>query len=142
MLEVTLRRYALDVSDLSGITIKFALAAAPRGNVDADERQDTVTRTTPGVNQPSFTPVAVGLLNSTMDHGTNIRDYIGRFFVEDGALQQDCDQYRTGTSYSASQLSRNLNVTQLHPYSSLAWSVISVANQVSLFLNICTVTCC
>ena len=62
-----------DRSDLSGITIKFALAAEPRGNTNADERQatDAVTRVT-GVNPLSSTPAAVGLLSSAVDTGTNV----------------------------------------------------------------------
>ena len=61
-----------DGSDLSGITIKFALAAEPRGGVSADERQatDAVART--AVNLLGSTPAAVGLLSSAVDTGTNI----------------------------------------------------------------------
>ena len=48
-----------DGSDLSGITIKFALADEPCGDANADERQamDAVTRATGGVNPLSSTVV-------------------------------------------------------------------------------------
>ena len=62
-----------NVPDVSGITIKFALAAEPRGGANADERQatDAVTRAI-GVNPLNSTPAAVGLLSSAVDTGTNV----------------------------------------------------------------------
>ena len=64
---------ASDESDLSGMTISFALAAQPLGlgDVNADERQarDAVNRATAPL---SSTPAAVGLLGSAVDTGTNL----------------------------------------------------------------------
>ena len=73
VLEDTLRagKDASDESDLSGMTISFALAAQPLGDVNADERQarDAVNRATAPL---SSTPAAVGLLGSAVDTGTNV----------------------------------------------------------------------
>jgi hypothetical protein len=62
-----------DGSDMSGMTIQFMLAAEPRRDVNADERQvtDAVTRAT-AVNPLSSTPAAAGLLSSAVDTCTNI----------------------------------------------------------------------
>ena len=78
-----------DRSDLSGITIKFALAAEPRGGANADERQatDAVTRAT-GVNPLSSTPAAVGLLSSAVDTGTNVVTELQTFETTWGVLLQ------------------------------------------------------
>ena len=78
-----------DGSDLSGMTIKFALTAEPRGDVNADERQatDAVTRVT-GVNPLSSTPAAVGLLSSAVDTGTNVVTEVQTFESTWGVLLQ------------------------------------------------------
>ena len=70
-----------DGSDLSGITIKFALAAVPREDVNADERQatDAITRAATAVNPLSSTPAAVGLFSSTVDAGTNVMNKVQTF---------------------------------------------------------------
>jgi hypothetical protein len=87
VLEDTLRKNTPDGSDLSGITIKFALAAEPRGDIDADERQatDAVTRATE-VNPLSSTPATVGLLSSAVDTGTNIATELQTFETTWGVL--------------------------------------------------------
>ena len=74
-------------SDLSGITIKFALAAESLGDANADERQAThaVTRAT-GVNPLSSTPAAVGLLSSAVDTGTNVVTELQTFETTWGVL--------------------------------------------------------
>ena len=79
MLEDTL--HSRDGSDLSGITIKFALAAEPREDVNVDERQatDAVTRAATAVNPLSSTPAAVGLFSSTVDAGTNVMNKVQTF---------------------------------------------------------------
>ena len=78
-----------DGPDLSAITIKFALAVEPRGNVNADERQatDAVTRVT-AVNPLSSTSAAVGLLSSAVDIGTNIVTEVQTFETTWGVLLQ------------------------------------------------------
>ncbi|KAF8549978.1 hypothetical protein OG21DRAFT_1525465 [Imleria badia] len=95
------------VSDLSTITIKFALAAQRRSDANTDERQaaDAVTAATRAAN-PLSTPIAVGILGSAVDTTTNVVTIRMEFF---------------NNIVTA--------VAQVHPYSSLAWSVISAANQ-------------
>ncbi|KAI9566408.1 hypothetical protein HD554DRAFT_1193734 [Boletus coccyginus] len=72
--EDALRKDTSDGSDLSEITIKFALAAEPRVDIDTDERQasDAVAVAIAAVNQLGSTPAAVGLLGSPVDIGTKI----------------------------------------------------------------------
>ena len=74
VLEDQLRNNASDGPDLPGITIKFALAVEPRGDVDADDRQAThaVTAATEAVNPLSSTPAAIGLLSSAVNTSTSI----------------------------------------------------------------------
>ena len=88
VLEDTLRKDTPDGADaLAGITIKFALAAESRGDVNADERQatDAVTRV---VNPLSSTPLAVGLLGSAVDTGTNVVTKAQAFEATWGVLLQ------------------------------------------------------
>ena len=89
VLEDTLRKDTPDGADASGITIKFALAGEPRGNVDGDERQaaDAVSRAT-AVNLLSSTPATVGLLSSTVDTGTNVVTEVQTFETTWGVLLQ------------------------------------------------------
>ena len=81
-------------SDLSGITIKFALAAESLGDANADERQatDAVTRAT-GVNPLSSTPAAVGLLSSAVDTGTNVVTELQTFETTWGVLLQKMELF-------------------------------------------------
>ena len=79
-----------DGSDLSGVTIKFTLAAEPRGDVDEDKRQatDAVARATATVIPLSSTPTAVGLLSSAVNAGTNIVTEVQTFETTWGILLQ------------------------------------------------------
>ena len=81
-------------SDLPGITIKFALAAEPRGGANADERQatDAVTRAT-GVNPLNSTPGVVGLLSSAVDTGTNVVTELQTFETTWGVLLQKMELF-------------------------------------------------
>ena len=83
-----------DGSDLSGMTIKFALTAEPRGDVNADERQatDAVTRVTT-VNPLNSTPAAVGLLSSAVDTGTNVVTELQTFETTWGVLLQKMELF-------------------------------------------------
>ena len=89
VLEDTLRKDTPDGADGLGITIKFTLAAEPRGDVDVDERQatDAVTRAT-SVNLLSSTSAAVGLLGSAVDTGTNVMAKVQTFETTWGVLLQ------------------------------------------------------
>ena len=79
-----------DGSDLSGVTIKFTLAAEPRGDVDEDKRQatDAVARATATVIPLSSTPTAVGLLSSAVNAGTNVVTEVQTFETTWGILLQ------------------------------------------------------
>ena len=81
VLEDQLRNDTSDESDPSGITIKFALAAEPRENVAADERQaiHAVALATEAISPLSSTPAAVGLLSSVVNTGTNIATNVQSF---------------------------------------------------------------
>ena len=87
VLEDTLR--TSDGSDLSGVRIKFALAAEPRGDINADKHQatDAVIRAT-AVNPLNSTPAAVGLLSSAVDTGTNVLTKVQTFETTWGVLLQ------------------------------------------------------
>jgi hypothetical protein len=80
-----------DGPNLSGVTIKFALAVEPRGDVNADKHQatstDADTRAT-AVNPLNSTPVAVGLLSSTVDTGTSVLAKVQTFETTWGVLLQ------------------------------------------------------
>ena len=78
-----------DGSGRSGITIKFALAAEPHGDVNADERQaaDAVARAT-AVNSLDSTPAAVGLLSWVVDNSTIFMTKAQRFETTWGILLQ------------------------------------------------------
>ncbi|KAF8549975.1 WD40 repeat-like protein, partial [Imleria badia] len=118
--EATLRKD--DGSDLSRMTIKFALAAQLRGDVNAEDRQATVAliSATEAVNPLSSTPAAVWVLGSVVDTSTNVTPAVQTLETTWSILLQRIelfDKFVTG-------------IAQIHPYTSLAWSVISAANQV------------
>lgn len=75
MFEDALRKDTSDTSDLSGVTIKFALIAEPRGDVNAVERQatDAVMKATTVVNPLDSPPAAVGLTNSAVGVATKVK---------------------------------------------------------------------
>jgi len=79
--EDALRKDTSDGSDLSEITIKFALAAESCTDVNADERQasDAVAAATAAVIPLSSTPAAVGLLGSAVDTTTKISTEVQTF---------------------------------------------------------------
>ena len=81
MFEHALRGDSSDGSNLSEITIKFALAAEPRADVNADERQasDAVAAATAVINPLSSTPAAVGLLGSAVDTTAKISTELQTF---------------------------------------------------------------
>ena len=59
---------------------------------------------------------------------------MGCFTAEIGALQRGSDHARRGIWFSISRRSHSLHAAQIHPYASLAWSVISAANKVCRFI--------
>jgi len=89
VLEYTFRNIAPDGADLPGPTIKFALAAKPRADIDADERQatDAVVRATEAVNPFSSTP-AIEVLTSAVDASTNVVTEVQTFETTWGVLLQ------------------------------------------------------
>ena len=79
--EDTLRKDTSNESNRSGITIKFAFAAAERhGQGSAEERQaaDAVARATGAVDPLSSTPVAVDLIRPTVDTGTKVLNVVAK----------------------------------------------------------------
>ncbi|KAG8219236.1 hypothetical protein J3R82DRAFT_74 [Butyriboletus roseoflavus] len=122
VLEETLRKDSPDGSVVSGITIKFAFASEPRRDANADQRQatDAVTRATEVVGTLGPTPAVVGLLSSAVDAGTNVVTEVQTFETTWGVLLQRMELFNKIVT----------DIAQIHPYTSLAWSVISTASQV------------
>ncbi|KAF8132077.1 hypothetical protein EV363DRAFT_1583662 [Boletus edulis] len=121
VLECTLGKDTSDESD-SGMTLKFALSAESLGNSNADGRQviDAVTVASEAINPLNSTPAAAGLLSSAVDAGTNVATGTQTFETTWGVLLQRMELFNKIVT----------GVAQIHPYTSLAWSVISAANQV------------
>ncbi|KAG6373795.1 hypothetical protein JVT61DRAFT_5940 [Boletus reticuloceps] len=128
VLEDTLHKDTSSLSDLSEITIKFALAAEPCKDVNADERQamDAQARTIETVKLLRSTPAAVNLLSSAVDTGTQV-----------ATEAQTLENTRTFKSTWDVLLQRIelidkiiTGIAEIHPYASMAWSVISAAKQV------------
>ncbi|KAI9571696.1 hypothetical protein HD554DRAFT_1808801 [Boletus coccyginus] len=108
-------------SDLK-FTIKFALDAEPsRGDLDADERQarDVVSRANKAVNR-LHTRTAVVLMSSVVDAGTTVFTKMQTFETTWDVLLRRMELFNKIVT----------DIAQIHPYASLAWSVISAANQV------------
>ncbi|KAG6382047.1 hypothetical protein JVT61DRAFT_683 [Boletus reticuloceps] len=134
VLESTLGK---DTSD-AGIALKFALSAESRGNSNAEERQviDAVAGASEAIDPLNSTPAAAGLPSSAVDAGTNITTGTQTFETTWGVLLQRMELFNkivTGIAQVlclVSRLLHGLNAAQIHPYTSLAWSVISAANQV------------
>ncbi|KAF8548063.1 hypothetical protein OG21DRAFT_1607113 [Imleria badia] len=134
VLEATLDKDTPDESDRLRIAIKFALAAEElRGDVNADERQatDAVTRATETVSALGSTPAVVDRLNSAVDTGNKVANEVQAFQT----LLKRMELFNTIVTDIAQVFGtvsslHSLNATQIHPYASLAWSVISAATQV------------
>ena len=133
VLEDMLCKDTSDHSDHSGITIKFALAAAPCGDVHADERQamDAITKATDAINPLPSTPTSVEIVGSTVDTGTSVVTEVQTFENTWAVLLRRLGLFNKIVT----------GVAQIHPYTSLAWSVISAANNVCLLLDIRAITC-
>ena len=88
MFEDNLRKDTSDGSDLSGITVKFVLAAELRADANADERQaaDAVAAAAAAVNSLSLTPPAVDLLGSAVDTSTHVVTEVKTFDTTWGVL--------------------------------------------------------
>jgi len=89
VLECTFRDTS-DKSDLPELMIKFALAAEPLADIDADEQQatDAVIQATEVVNPLSSTPAAVGFLSSAVDPSPNVVTKVQTFETTWGVLLQ------------------------------------------------------
>jgi len=145
--EDDLRKNTSDGSDLSGITIKFAFATELRADVNADGRQatDAVIRATEVVNPLNSTPAAVVLMGSVVDTSTQVSTEVLTFETTWDVLLQRMELFNKIVAGIAQVFEAQcfadrgfliLSATQIHPYASLAWSVISAANQVcySIFI--------
>ena len=142
VLEATLGKGAPDGSDLSEFAIKFALAAEPCGDVNANKLQatDAIIKTAEAASVPGSAPMVVGLLSSGVDTGANVTTKVQTFETTWGVLLKRMELFNKIVADIAQVFSANyptlhsLNTTQIHPYASLAWSVISSATQVCLLL--------
>ncbi|KAG6377914.1 WD40-repeat-containing domain protein [Boletus reticuloceps] len=122
VLEVPLPKDSPDEQvDSPEITIKFALTVELRGNVDADELQatDAVNKATEMVNALA-TPQIVGLAGSVINTGINIATELQTFENTWSVLLKRMALFNKIVA----------GIAEIHPYTSLAWSVISAANQV------------
>ena len=138
-LEATL---APDGSDLSGFAIKFAFIAEPCGDVNANKLQatDAIIKATEAASVLGSAPTVVGLLSSGVDTVANVTTKVKTFETTWGVLLKRMELFNKIVADFAQVFSANylilhsLNTTQIHPYTSLAWSVISSATQVCLLL--------
>ncbi|KAH0834198.1 hypothetical protein J3R83DRAFT_11510 [Lanmaoa asiatica] len=117
-----------DTSDTRMHTIKFALTTETRGDIGADELQaiDAVNRATEMISAFGPTPQVVGLVDSAINTGTNVVTEVQTFENTWGVLLQRMSLFNKIVA----------RIAEIHPYTSLAWSVISAADQVRLLLNI------
>ncbi|KAH0826228.1 hypothetical protein J3R83DRAFT_5686 [Lanmaoa asiatica] len=120
VLEVPLAGGTSDVPQPSGITIKFALAAQPRGDANAYELQatDAINRATGTTS--ALAPQIVGLVDSAINTGNTVVTEVQTFENTWGILLQRMALFNKIVA----------GVAEIHPYASLAWSVISAADQV------------
>ena len=81
MFEESLDKDTSDVSDLSGMSIKFVLAADSRESVSVAGLQatDVVTQATEGISAFSPTPRTVGFTTSAVDATTNVVSEVQTF---------------------------------------------------------------
>ncbi|KAG9308973.1 hypothetical protein JVU11DRAFT_11275 [Chiua virens] len=117
--EQTLGKDASDASDLSGITIEFMFIADLPEAVDADQLQ-AVTWAAEAVASLTGTPAVVSPFSSGVDTTTKVVAEVQTLENTWGVL---LDRVKVFNDIAS-------KIVQIHPYASLAWSVISVANQV------------
>ncbi|KAG9308963.1 hypothetical protein JVU11DRAFT_11265 [Chiua virens] len=139
--EQTLLKDTSGGPDISGITIKFALIVSfPEG---AGGRQlqatDHVARPAELLAGAIPTPVAIPFIDSTVDAGTIILPKVRTSKDAWDVLLERVELLNkivvnTEEVFSVHHLTPDaLNLTQVHPYASLAWSVMSAVDKV--FLN-------
>ena len=141
-LEATLGRGTPDKSDPSEFAIKLALAAEPCGDVNVNKLQatDAIIKATEAASVLGSAPTVVGLLSSGVDTSTNVTAKVQTFETTGGVLLKRMELFNKIVADIAQVFSANylalhsLTTTQIHPYTSLAWSVISSATQVCLLL--------
>ncbi|KAG8215380.1 WD40-repeat-containing domain protein [Butyriboletus roseoflavus] len=108
--------------DSSRINIKFALTAEKRGDIGGDELQatDAVNKATEMISALGPTPQIVGAVDSAINTGQTVVTKVQTFENTWGVLLQRMALFNQTVA----------GIAQIHPYTSLAWSVISAANQV------------
>ncbi|KAF8130207.1 hypothetical protein EV363DRAFT_241053 [Boletus edulis] len=117
VLEATLRKDTSDGPDLLGIRIKFVVVAEPRGKVNAEEHQaiDAVTMANATLSVHR-SPAVIDTLGSAVSTLTNVQTY--------------------GTTWEVllrrMKIFNNIvdGIAEIHPYASMAWSVISAASKI------------
>jgi hypothetical protein len=134
-----------NVSDLSGITIKFVVASAPRDAPNAEEFQaqavHAITEATEDINALA-TPATVGLLGSAVNAESQVLNTVNMFDNVWGGLLERIELFNTIVAGIAEvfccsvSTPCDLMAIQIHPYASLAWSVISAATRVRLVISL------
>ncbi|KAG6374155.1 hypothetical protein JVT61DRAFT_4803 [Boletus reticuloceps] len=121
VLEATLRKDSPDGPDLSGIAIKFTLTAEPREEANVDERQatDAVTLAEPTVSSHG-SPAIVDTLVPVVNVDTDIITTVQTHETTLGVLLRRMEIFNRIVD----------GIAEIHPYASLAWSVISAASKV------------
>ena len=127
-----------DRSGLSAMTLKFTLTAESpeRGNANELQAADAVAQATEGVNAVDPIPRPVDLMGPAVDTTTNVVTEVQTLDNTWGVLLDRIELFNEIVTDIAQVLvirclvSLFLNARQVHPYASLAWSVISAANKV------------
>ena len=146
VLEATLGKNTPGGSDRSEFGIKFALAAKPLGDVDANKLQmiDATTMATQGVSLSGLdsTPAVVDRLSEAVDTGNKVAKEAQAFDTTWNVLLKRMELFNKIVADIAQVSVANclhrspLNARQIHPYTSLAWSVVSSATQVCPLFDI------
>ncbi|KIJ62426.1 hypothetical protein HYDPIDRAFT_114530 [Hydnomerulius pinastri MD-312] len=109
----------------TGITIKFGLSvegSAGTAGVEHLRAEDAQTRANVAVKELSSTPQAVGLVTGAVDTIGNV------------AVEAQTVENTWGVLLGRIQLLTTIvdGIAEIHPYVSLAWSVLSAANKVCI----------
>ncbi|KAF8124297.1 hypothetical protein EV363DRAFT_1540661 [Boletus edulis] len=120
VLETTLHKNTPDGPDPLGIVIKFTFTAEPHEEANVDDRQatDAITLAESTVSSHG-SPAIVDILDSAVNVDTDIMATIQMHEITLGALLQRMEIFKRIVD----------GIAEIHPYASLAWSVISAASK-------------
>ncbi|KAG9309883.1 hypothetical protein JVU11DRAFT_9912 [Chiua virens] len=124
VIERTLSSHASGNSGLSGMTIKFALAAELRDGVNASKLQaaHAVTMATDTVAAIGSMPGVVDCFTSVTEPGATVVNEAQTLGTTWDILLQRMTLFNTIVA----------KITEIHPYASMAWSVVSAINKALL----------